>query len=265
MEEMGLLMNAPENPTHGGIHHVKLPVTDLERSTAWYTAVLGAHRLNELDHRRPDGTLFAVILDVPGLAGRVELRLDPATARALNGYDFLTLAIADRAALDDWIARLDALGVEHSPPIVALVGWLLVVADPDGLRLRFYTTEPHRLGESAVEFDSPWLGAGPIAEPADASSVVCNIGRLTALPGHGDEVACLMHSVAEATRQEDGCLAYRVHRAKDDPNTTVVYESWASPAAMTAHHETAHMNAFEKAAVSLVEWPPKMELLTPVA
>ncbi|MDT5117442.1 MAG: hypothetical protein QOE30_3181, partial [Mycobacterium sp.] len=33
MEEMGLLMNAPENPTHGGIHHVKLPVTDLERST----------------------------------------------------------------------------------------------------------------------------------------------------------------------------------------------------------------------------------------
>jgi quinol monooxygenase YgiN/catechol 2,3-dioxygenase-like lactoylglutathione lyase family enzyme len=258
-------MSTPENPAHGGIHHIKLPVTDLERSAAWYQAVLGGRRVSELDHRRPDGTLFAVILDVPGLAGRLELRLDPATARALNGYDFLTLAIADRSSLDDWVFRLDALGIDHSPPIVALVGWLLVVADPDGLRLRFYTTEPHRLGESAVEFDSPWLGTGPAAEPAgtnDDGSVVCNIGRLVALPGHADEVHSLMHAVAEATRQEDGCLAYRVHHSKDDPNTTVVYESWASPAAMAAHHETAHMDAFQKAAASLVEWPPRMELLT---
>jgi quinol monooxygenase YgiN/catechol 2,3-dioxygenase-like lactoylglutathione lyase family enzyme len=260
------MASAPLNPTHGGIHHVKLPVTDLERSAAWYAAVLGAHRLSELDHRRPDGTIFAVILDVPGLAGLLELRLDPATAKALNGYDFLTLAIENRSSLDDWVARLDALGVEHSPPIVALVGWLLVVADPDGLRLRFYTTEPHRLGESAVEFDSPWLGTGPTAEPADGdSTIVCNIGRLTALPSHGDDVASLMHWVAEATRHEDGCLAYQVHRSEADPNTTVVYESWTSPAALAAHHETAHMAAFQEAAGSLVEWPPQMELLTPVA
>jgi quinol monooxygenase YgiN/catechol 2,3-dioxygenase-like lactoylglutathione lyase family enzyme len=260
------MTSAPGSPTHGGIHHVKLPVTDLERSAAWYATVLGAHRLSQLDHRRPDGTLFAVILDVPGLVGRLELRLDPATAKALNGYDFLTLAIENRSSVDDWIARLDTLGVEHSPPIVALVGWLLVVADPDGLRLRFYTTEPHGLGESAVEFESPWLGTGPIGQPdGDGSSIVCNVGRLTALPGHGDDVASLMRSVADATRREDGCLAYQVHRAKDDPDKTVVYESWESPAAMAAHHETAHMAAFQKAAVSLVEWPPQMELLIPVA
>jgi quinol monooxygenase YgiN/catechol 2,3-dioxygenase-like lactoylglutathione lyase family enzyme len=257
-------MSTPENPAHGGIHHVKLPVSDLGHSTAWYCAVLGARRVTELDHRRSDGTLFAVILDVPGLAGHLELRLDPATAKALNGYDFLTLAVADRSSLDDWVARLDVLGVDHSPPIVALVGWLLVAADPDGLRLRFYTTEPHRLSESAVEFNSPWLGTGPIADPAD-SSIVCNIGRLTALPGHTDEVRSLMQSVAEATRHEDGCLTYRVHHSKDDPRTTVVYESWASPAAMAAHHQTAHMNVFQTAAASLVEWPPQMELLTPDA
>jgi quinol monooxygenase YgiN/catechol 2,3-dioxygenase-like lactoylglutathione lyase family enzyme len=236
----------------------------LERSTAWYCAVLGARRVTELDHRRSDGTLFAVILDVPGLAGHLELRLDPATARALNGYDFLTLAVAGRSSLDDWAARLDALGVDHSPPIVALVGWLLVAADPDGLRLRFYTTEPHRLSESAVEFDSPWLGTGPIpADNNDERSNVCAIGRLKSLPGHADEVLSLMHAVAEATRHEDGCLAYRVHHSKDDPNTTVVYESWASPAAMTAHHQTAHMDAFQKEAASLVEWPPQQELLMP--
>jgi catechol 2,3-dioxygenase-like lactoylglutathione lyase family enzyme len=144
-------------PTHDGIHHIKLPVTDLERSTEWYRTVLGARRLTELDHRRADGSLFAVILDVPGIAGRVELRLDPATAKALGGFDFLTLAVADKSTMEAWVARLDDLGVRHSPLIVALVGWLLVVPDPDDLRLRFYTSQPHGLDAAAVEFDSPWI------------------------------------------------------------------------------------------------------------
>jgi quinol monooxygenase YgiN len=72
-----------------------------------------------------------------------------------------------------------------------------------------------------------------------------------------------MRSVAADTRQEDGCLAYLVHRAKDAPDTVVVYERWASPAALAAHHKTAHMDAFKKAAGSLVEWPPRQEMLTP--
>jgi quinol monooxygenase YgiN/catechol 2,3-dioxygenase-like lactoylglutathione lyase family enzyme len=260
-------MSTPEVPTHAGIHHIKLPVTDLERSADWYTTVLDARRLIELDHRRPDGTLFAVILDVPGLAGNLELRLDPSTATALNGYDFLTLTVEDRPAIEKWITRLDALGIVHSPPIVAMVGWLLVAPDPDGLRLRFYTAEPHGLGSSAVEFDSPWLGTGPIAEPASGgdSSTVCAVARLTALPGHTEEVLALMHSTAEATRGENGCLAYRVHRANDDPSTIVVYESWASSSAMAEHHKTAHMDAFKKAASSLVDWPPHAQLLTPEA
>ena len=251
-------------PSHDGIHHIKLPVTDLERSTEWYTTVLGARRLIQLDHRRPDGTLFAVILDVPGIAGRVELRLDPATAKSLSGYDFLTLTVANKSTMDSWVARLDSLGVRHSPLIVALVGWLLVVPDPDNLRLRFYTTEPHGLDTSAVEFDSPWLGAGVTAEP-DPHDVVCAVGRLTVLPGHEDEVLELMHTVADATRQEDGCLAYQVHRAKDDPSAIVVYESWTSPDTLAAHHRSAHMDLFRKTASSLVNWPPKAELLTPQA
>lgn len=251
-------------PCHDGIHHIKLPVTDLERSIEWYTTVLGARRLTRLDHRRPDGTLFAVILDIPGIAGRVELRLDPATAKSLSGYDFLTLTVTDKSTMDSWVTRLDSLGVHHSPLIVALVGWLLVVPDPDNLRLRFYTTEPHGLAASAVEFDSPWLGAGVTTEP-DRHDVVSAIGRMTVLPGHEDEVLNLMHTVADATRQEDGCLAYRLHRAKDNPHAIVVYESWAGPDAMAAHHRSAHMDLFKKSASSLVEWPPQIELLSPEA
>ncbi|WP_327146019.1 antibiotic biosynthesis monooxygenase [Nocardia sp. NBC_01327] len=259
-------MSAPANPVHSGIHHLKLPVTDLERSADWYRTVLGAHRLTELDHRRADGTLFAVILDVPGFPGRLELRLDPVTAKALNGYDLLTLSVTDRVAIDDWVARLNTLDIPHSPPIVALIGWLLVVPDPDGLRLRFYTTEPHRLGADAVEFDSPWLGAGVVAETASAAgeSAVCAVARLTALPGYRDRVLARMRSLEDIIRQEDGCLAYLVHTENEHPNTIVVYESWADQAALDAHHKTAHMEQFARFARPLVDWPPQQDLLTPL-
>jgi hypothetical protein len=36
-----------------------------------------------------------------------------------------------------------------------------VVPDPDGLRLRCYTTDPHGLDISRVEFDSPWIATYP--------------------------------------------------------------------------------------------------------
>jgi quinol monooxygenase YgiN len=114
--------------------------------------------------------------------------------------------------------------------------------------------------EDRVRF-SVRTGSGPVAP--EQGTIVCSVARLKALPGHTDEVRDLMRSVAADTRQEDGCLAYLVHRAKDAPDTVVVYERWASPAALAAHHKTAHMDAFKKAAGSLVEWPPRQEMLTP--
>ncbi|POX57952.1 VOC family protein [Streptomyces sp. Ru62] len=144
-------------PVVRGLHHIKIPVSDLERSIAWYGSVLGARRIPEFDHVTRDGELFAVILDVPGADVPVELRLDPATAGRLAGFDPLTFTVPGRAELDGWIRHLDTLGVPHSPVIVALVGHLLVVPDPDGVRLRFYTDEPHGLGAEQVDFASPWL------------------------------------------------------------------------------------------------------------
>jgi catechol 2,3-dioxygenase-like lactoylglutathione lyase family enzyme len=36
------MTGAPQAPAHNGIHHIKLPVSDLDRSTAWYMGPLGA-------------------------------------------------------------------------------------------------------------------------------------------------------------------------------------------------------------------------------
>lgn len=260
---MSALTITAEAPEHQGLHHLKLCVSDLERSARWYGAVLGAGRVSELDHRRPDGTLFSVVLDVPHLPCRLELRLDPATARALDGNELLTLAVEDRAAVDEWIAHLDGLGVRHSPPVVAMVGWVLVVPDPDGLRLRLYTTEPHGLDRSRIEYASPWLSTGPTDGTAKAAGTVCAVARVRALPDGVAVMAPLLESLACATRQEEGCLAYRVHRAQDAQDTFVVYEEWADRGALAAHRNTAHMTAFREAAAGLVDGLPETELLDP--
>ncbi|MFI1801351.1 antibiotic biosynthesis monooxygenase [Streptomyces sp. NPDC020379] len=261
----------PTNPVPLGIHHLKLPVTDLERSARWYGDVLGAHRLTELDHRRPGGTLFAVVLDVPGLGTRLELRLDPVTATAVEGYDFLTLAVDDRTALDRWIAHLDTLDVPHSPPVVALVGWLLVIPDPDGQRLRLYTTTPHGLDSARIEYDSPWLSTGPAPEPEpaddlgtdDTAATLCLLARITAVPGQGDLLESRLLPLARATRREPGCIAYRVHRSQRNADAFVVYEEWTGRQALDAHHATPHMNVFRAVAADLLAAPPHPEPLTP--
>ncbi|MEU2619669.1 putative quinol monooxygenase [Streptomyces sp. NPDC007157] len=195
------------------------------------------------------------VLEVPGLGTRLELRLDPATATALEGYDFLTLAVDDQAALGQWITRLDTLGIPHSPPVVALAGWPLVIPDPDGQRLRLYTTTPHGLNAVCVEFDSPWLSTGPAPEPSGAhvaKSVLRIVTTATARPGVGRELERMLLELAAATRREDGCLDYRVHRAEQTPDTFVVYEQWTGRQALDAHHATPHMNTFRTNAADLM-------------
>jgi catechol 2,3-dioxygenase-like lactoylglutathione lyase family enzyme len=145
-------------PALAGIHHFKIAVSDLARSAAFYEAALGAKRLTALDHKKPDGTLFAVILDVPGLGTLLELRHDAAKARAQAGFDPISLAVESRHDLECWGNHLDSVGAPHSPMLAGLAGWLVVIEDPDGLRLRLYTHETHG-PDIPPSTSERWLGA----------------------------------------------------------------------------------------------------------
>ena len=112
--------------------------------------LLGRHR------QERDGSLYGLILNVPGLGALLELRLDPAAAGRQRGFDPFTLAVADREALSQWSSHLDQAGIAHSPVIVAIQAWLMVLEDPDGYRLRLYTRETHGCDLKADE-DNPWL------------------------------------------------------------------------------------------------------------
>jgi catechol 2,3-dioxygenase-like lactoylglutathione lyase family enzyme len=142
-----------------GVHHVKIPVTDLARSFRWYRQVFGLRPTVEF--RDADGEVRGLAGEVPGLAPTLlALRVNPVAAEGCRGFDPVSFAVSTRDDLAGWASHLDSLEVKHSPLIEASIGWLLIFDDPDGIALHLYTWASHGLDHS----DRPGYGA-EIADP----------------------------------------------------------------------------------------------------
>lgn len=122
------------------IAHVAVTVTDLERSTAWYTALLGSEPVLDEDETTGgfhhtvyavgDGQLLGLHTHPAGTAGPFS-ELAP-------GLDHVAFACADRAELTRWQARLDELGIAHGGIVDAHYGSGLSFRDPDGIALELF-------------------------------------------------------------------------------------------------------------------------------
>ena len=134
-------MSEPDAPALAGIHHLKLPVTDLARSREWYQSRLGYQvRLEFVEQ----GQLMGYGLSHPHGGPDLALRLDPDRARAAAGFDYFSIGVPDKAAMDQLAARLTALGEPHAGVHWASIGWILPeLHDPDGHEVRFYTLQQH--------------------------------------------------------------------------------------------------------------------------
>jgi len=120
-----------------GIHHVKLPVSDLARSREWYERVLGFTVM--LEFPDDDGVVRGVGGRLPGAGVLVGLRQNAQAAAGNAGFDPVAFAIADRPAAEAWSAHFEALGVRHSEIRAATRGWVVDVYDPDGLTIRLFS------------------------------------------------------------------------------------------------------------------------------
>ena len=128
-------------PVLAGIHHLKLPVTDLARSLDWYRSRLGYEIQIEFVEQ---GTLMGYGLAHPAGGPDLGLRLDPDRARAAAGFDYFAIGVPDQAAIEALARKLDELGQSHAGVHRASLGWILPeVLDPDGHALRFYTVAHH--------------------------------------------------------------------------------------------------------------------------
>jgi glyoxylase I family protein len=135
----------------GPIHHLRLTVTDVQRSAAFYTEVLG-FAVAVAGPPPPDDEHHGTLVD--SLQGGVILMhegmfigLRPVDDERVNptdrfdpfrvGLDHLSFSVPTRADLEAATRLLDDRGVEHGPvrELVPLGLSFLAFFDPDGIAL----------------------------------------------------------------------------------------------------------------------------------
>lgn len=145
-----------EAPRLAGVHHVKLPVSDLDRSIAWYRRTLGYETVIEFVEK---GVRMGVAMQHPAGGPQLALRIDPERARAAAGFDYFSIGVPDKATIEELAARLSALGESHAGVHFATIGWILPgLHDPDGHDVKFYTVSTHTDVRTA---DAPMIAHDP--------------------------------------------------------------------------------------------------------
>lgn len=120
--------------------HVAVTVTDLERSTQWYSALFGSEPV--LDEDEEGGTYHHTVwaLDGGQLFG-IHLHKSPGSGSFDEhnaGLDHVGFGCASRADLQKWEGRLNELGVQNGGIVDAHYGSGLSFRDPDGIALEFF-------------------------------------------------------------------------------------------------------------------------------
>ena len=128
-------------PLLDGIHHIKVPVTNLERSREWYQSRLGYQLVIEFVEQ---GVLRGLVLQHPQGGPDQALRLNTERSAGMADFDFFAIGVPDRPSIEALAQRLTDLGETHAGLHFASIGWILPgLHDPDGHEVRFYTTEHH--------------------------------------------------------------------------------------------------------------------------
>jgi glyoxylase I family protein len=127
-------------PAFPSLTHVAVTVTDLDRSTRWYTALFGADPV--LDEDEEVGKFHHTVYALEG--GQLfglhthPVTIDGAFDEHRAGLDHVSFACSDRADVERWAARLDELGIAHGEIVDAHYGSGLSFRDPDGIALEFF-------------------------------------------------------------------------------------------------------------------------------
>ena len=125
-------------PEFPAITHVALTVTSLERSVPWYQALFDAAPVVDEDTGPFRHVVWLLGGTLVGLHEFPDLESsEPFNERRL-GLDHLAFACADRSELEDWEARLRALGVANGGIVDAPYGSGLSFRDPDNIALEFF-------------------------------------------------------------------------------------------------------------------------------
>ena len=91
------------------------------------------------------------------------------------------------------------------------------------------------------------------------------IVRMHFAPEDRAQVSDLLRNLAEASRQEPGCVTYVPHTVEAEPDTVVIYEQYRDKAAAEFHRTTAHFQKFAAGGLYQLMRKRELENLTAVA
>ena len=74
--------------------------------------------------------------------------------------------------------------------------------------------------------------------------MVSFVVRMKFSPEDRAEVSDLLRKLAEASRQEPGCVSYIPHSLEGDPDSVLIYEQYKDVAAEEAHRQSAHFKKY---------------------
>lgn len=100
-----------------------------------------------------------------------------------------------------------------------------------------------------------------LATSASADARVAVLAELLFSREDSDAAALVVSKLAQATRQERGCIRYEAARDLDQPGRFHLSELWENIGALADHFETPHMAAFSAAARDLGYSAPFIKLL----
>jgi glyoxylase I family protein len=127
-------------PEFPALAHVAVTVSDLERSTRWYSALFGSEPV--LDEDEEGGAFHHTVYALGGgqLFG-LHTHTQPGSGsfdESSVGLDHVSFACSGRGELQQWADHLDSLGVTHDGIKDAGYGSGVSFRDPDGIALEFF-------------------------------------------------------------------------------------------------------------------------------
>lgn len=88
------------------------------------------------------------------------------------------------------------------------------------------------------------------------------VGRVQTDADRRDGLIQVGQTVAKASREEQGCISYRIYQDTELENEFVFVEEWESDEALQRHFATSHVREFMQAIPATLVAPPDVKFHT---
>jgi glyoxylase I family protein len=131
-------------PRFSKVSHISFSVRDAEVTARWWKDVFGFVDLDRVEAR---GWRAILLLDPPSSTILEFQQHDANQGETFDpvrtGFDHMGILVDSRAALDEWQAHFEQLGVRHTPVVDREYGSVLTFKDPDGIQFEMFYREGH--------------------------------------------------------------------------------------------------------------------------